>query len=437
MKKIFLIFTLFLLSFAMIACNNENDPEGATVINFWHMHPVGDDGYQGMRALIKRFNDTNDKNIIVKGTGLGFWDYGEKLNTSLSGGNAPDIGLSTLDDVAYRANGGVLVNLSELLEQDTSDNKPDVNDFLENQMKFATIDGTIYAFPYTATTRVLYYNLDLFEASGLTEADVPKNWEELKTVSDKITKLDDDGTLLTLGFSPTNGNNNFAAWLWQKGLDFFDDDLNPIVDRPEIEEVLRWVGEFNSEIPRETLSSFGSSNQLLGIDPFVGGKFGMIVDTDALYFKMKEAGNPFRYGVAPIPYPDDGIRVNWASGFSLEMYINKKTTPERTKAVWEFYKFLLEADTQKEIASFAGGIQGNITAMKEFTADDPILTKLVVELEYAVDKRYVLYSPSWHGADWGPFYFNYLNGNITAKEALEQAQAFYLQKKSNWEKLNP
>lgn len=436
MKKIFAVLVLLLFSLMMSACQKK-EAEGLITIDFWHMHPVGDDGYQGMRALIKRFNDTNDKNIRVKGTGLGFWDYGEKLSTALSGGNAPDIGLSTLDDVAYRANGEVLVNISELLENDNSDNKPNLDDFLPNQMKFTTIDGIIYAFPYTATTRVLYYNLELFEASGLTEDDVPKNWEELKIVSDKITKLDNNGNLIVLGFSPTSGNNNFAAWLWQKGLDFFDDDLNPIVDRPEIEEVLKWVGEFNIEIPRETLSAFGSANQLLGIDPFVGGKYGMIVDTDALYSKMKEAGNPFRYGVAPIPYPDDGIRVNWASGFSLEMYKNKKTTSERQKAVWEFYKFLLEPKTQKEIAGFAGGIQGNVEAMKEFTLDDPILKKIVDELEYAVDKRYVPYSPSWHGADWGPFYFNYLNGNVTAKEALQQAQALYLQKKANWEKLNP
>lgn len=436
MKKILSVLVVLMFAILLVGCN-KGDDEGFTVVEFWHMHPIGDDGYQGMRKLIREFNtEYEEKGIKVKATGLSFWDYSEKLSFALTGGNAPDVGLATIDDVPYRAHGNVLINVGELIENDTSDNNINLDDFLPAQIESATYNDVLYAMPYTATTRVLYYNLDLFKENGLTEADVPTNWEELKTVSDKITKFDSNGNLEVLGFDPSQGNNNFAAWLWQKGLDFFDDDLNPTANTPENEEILKWVGEFNKEISRETIEAFGSANQMLGIDPFVAQKFGMIIDTDALYSKLKQHGVDFEYGIAPIPYPEDGIRINWASGFSLEMYKNKTTSEEKTKAVWEFYKFLLQKDTMKTIAGFAGGISSNLTAMEEFAQNDPLLAKLVNELNYAVDKKYIPYAPSWHGADWGPIYFNFLNQNITAKQALQEAQDLYLQKKANWEKLN-
>lgn len=439
MKKLLLLLLVFVFGFGLVACTKPENGDGPgddgekVQVDFWHMSPVGETSYQGMRALIREYNETNTDNVYVKATGIGFWDYGEKLNISMAGGNAPDIGLSTLDDVPYRAGSNGLINISELIKNDTGDNQIVLENYLENQLKFARYNGDLFAMPFTATARLMFYNLDLFEAAGLTEADVPKTWEELKIVSDKITKVDSNGDLEVVGFHPSSGNNTFASWLWQKDLDFFNDDLQPVLNSPEVEEILEWVGNFNGHIPFEKIQAFGAANQMLGIDPFVAGKFGMMVDVDALYYKMKDAGTPFKFGVAPVPYPEGGKRVNWSSGFSLEMYKNKNNSDAKIKATFAFYKWLLSEEIMLKLADVLGGLTAHYPAMVEHSKDDPILTKIVEELKYAVDKRYVPFAPSWHGADWGPIYNDYLNHNITAKEALIRAEKMFLEKKANWE----
>ena len=36
-------------------------------------------------------------------------------------------------------------------------------------------------------TGSVYYNKDMWEAAGLTEADIPKTWDEMREVAKKLT----------------------------------------------------------------------------------------------------------------------------------------------------------------------------------------------------------------------------------------------------------
>ena len=433
MKKACLIVMIIITGFILASCGGE-DTGDKIVIDFWHMSPVGSTSFSGMKSIITDFNESQDE-YFVRGTGFSFWDYWDKINVAIASRTAPDIGLSTIDDVEARAVSGALYNISELIEADTSENNIDLSEFRQSQLEFATYQGDLYAMPFSATTRVLYYNLDMFTEEGLTEADVPTTWEELKTIAKKFDTL--DGNELTrLGFDPTYGNATYHGWLWQKGLDFFDDNKLPTLNTQAHIDVLNWIINFNSEYTRNQLTAFGEANNLLGTNPFASQRVAMIVEVDGLYQIIKDAGATFNYGVAPIPIPEGGTRVNWGSGFSIEMYDNGKDETVQRDGAFEFYKYLLSKDIQKRLAEVNGWIMSHITAMEEYVAGNEILEKLLAEVDYAVDKVYIPYAPSWHGNDWQPYYQEALSGTMTAEQALAAARTNYLQKKQNYDDTN-
>ncbi len=434
MKKLLTLVLLGFMAMGVLACGEETTDK--TEIIFWHMSPVGSESYSGMKAIINDFNDSQDL-YYVKGIGFSFWDYWDKINVAVASRTAPAIGLSTIDDVVSRAQTGVLFNISDLAEQDTSGvNTLDFEEFRQSQKDFATYEGDLYAMPFTATTRALFYNKDMFTEMGLTEDDVPTTWDELYTIA-KMFDVVDEGNIERLGFDPTYGDATYHGWLWQAGLDFFDEELNPTLNTQEHYDVMNWILDFNDNFTRTQLTSFGEANAMLGLNPFAAERVAMIVGNDGLYQTIINSGATFNYGVAPIPVPaDGGIHVNWGSGFSIEMYNNGDNTDEEVAGAYEFYKYLLSKDIQKELAEVNGWIMSHITAMEEYVVDKPILQDLLAEVDYAMDKVYVPYAPSWHGNDWQPFYTQIQTGDLTVEEGLLAARNNYLQKQENYNAVN-
>ena len=435
MKKTLTFILVIIAALFLVACNKGGSSSGKTQIEFWHMSPVGSESYSDMRKIIKKYNDSQDEFEVV-GKGFAFWDYWDKLDTAISSKVAPDVGLSTLDDVVRRAAGGVLYNISELMANDTNDYKLEIDQYRENQLKFARYNGDLFAMPFTSTTRALFYNIDMFESIGLTEADVPKTWSELEEVAHKFDVFK-DGRIERIGFDPTYGNAKYHNWLWQAGLDFFDENLLPTLNTPKHVEILEWVANFNNQYSRSQLQAFGEGNQMLGINPFAAERVAMIVEVDGLYQIIKDAGATFNYGVTSIPIPDEnGIHVNWGSGFSIELYKNGKGDPDKMAGAFDFLKYLMSYQTQIDLAEANGWIMGHIQGMVDWTKGNKILEALLKEVDTAIDKVYIPYAPSWHGNDWEPFYSDVLEGRKTAAEALEAARNNYLQKKENYDKTN-
>ncbi len=434
MKKIALITLMLITVFTLAACNRE-DIGDRIEIEFWHMSPVGSESYSGMRRIVREFNESQEE-YFVRGTGINFWDYWDRVNIAIASGNAPDVGYHTLDNVILRASNQALYNISDMIQADI-DNDVDTIDtsvFLDNQLEFASYDGDLYALPFSATVRMLYYNLDLFHDAGLTEADVPTNWDELYTVAKQIDDVDGN-TINVLGFDPSFGEGWYHQYLWTAGLDFFDEDLNPTLNTDRHLEILEWMYTFNEEYPRSTLDAFGEANEMLGINPFAAGRVGMMIATDGLYETLRPLEGELNYGVAPIPLPDeDGVRVNWGSGFSIELYDNGDA--ERRDGAWAFLKYIMDYDTQLDLADTIGWLMSNIPAMEAYAEGNEILEAFVKELDYAIDKVYVPYAPNWHAIDWDQFFQQGLSGELTAEQVLQQARNLYIEKRENYEAAN-
>lgn len=392
-------------------------------IEYWSIYPVGSDGYESYNDLIMGFNESQDKYEVVH-VGYPFLDYFDKMTTAFSGGVAPDVFMYTLDDVVARASTGTIMDLSPYMEAEGYD----LSDYYESELRFGTYEGDYYALPLTSMCRVLYYNLDLFEAAGLTEADVPTTWDELYEVAHKMDIVE-DGTIKQLGFDPTAGQSNYFTLLWQSGLDFFDENGNPVLTDQAHIDVLQWMLDFNKEYPVAQRQAFTDAGKTLSNDGFTAGTLGMMVSNDAEYKVLQNAEVPFRYGVTSLPLPENGTRVNWSSNWSIEAF--NSGDPDKMAGAWEFIKYINSPESQvKQFES-----QGLLSARKSVNAtlggDDPIMQTFVEELNYSTEKVYWDFAPKWH-EDWNQFQ-EQANVSGDAKSALEAAQKFYIEKKANYE----
>lgn len=399
-------------------------------ISYWHIIPIGDEGYESLDAMITNFNTIQDK-YEIEHTGYPFFDFFAKMTTSFSGGVAPDVFMYTLDNVVTRAETETTMNLSPFIERDSFD----VNNFFEKERIFGQYNGDYYALPFSSTGRMLYYNLDMFEAAGMTEADVPKTWDELKTVAKKMD-LVEEGLIKQLGFNPldtqtTSGHSNFYEYLWQSGYDFFDENENLTLNTPENRAILDWMQDFNAELtPLQIRSFFEMGKAMGGQESFSTGTLGMMIGTDQLYRSLQYKEVPFKYGVAQTPLPEGGTPVNWSSCWSLEAF--NSGDEQRMEGAWEFIKYMLSKDAQLEHYNSQGWLPGSVEALETLRGDDAILNTIIDQLAFATEKRFVSYAPNWH-QNWGQEFVEMVIDGTSSEEVLADAEQYFNDQKANYE----
>lgn len=86
------------------------------------------------------------------------------------------------------------------------------------------IDGKIYYVDYGLMTGVIYYNTEHWREAGLTDADIPETWDQLREVAKKLVKKNGD-TIERAGFNFNGQFNAFSPGLpYQKGQNLFAED---------------------------------------------------------------------------------------------------------------------------------------------------------------------------------------------------------------------
>jgi multiple sugar transport system substrate-binding protein len=119
------------------------------------------------------------KNSGVKATVQVANDLNQQLAQGFAAGSPPDLFYLSTDAIAGYASNGSLKAYGDLLK-----NK---NDFYSSLVDNFTVDGKFYCAPKDFSTLALIINTDLWSKAGLTDADIPTTWDQLTTVSKKLT----------------------------------------------------------------------------------------------------------------------------------------------------------------------------------------------------------------------------------------------------------
>lgn len=281
-------------------------------LSFWQFYSPGggvatqDKWFQDM---VKAWNSSHDVKVELLYVPNQEYMNGSKLQTAFASGQGPDIFIISPGDFLRYYNGGVLVDLSQYMEDAAK------KDFFENVMETRTVDGKIYGLPMEVEPMAMYYSHKAFSDAKLSEADVPKTWDQLIEVSKKLTKKNQFGCL----FESSAGYYQNFTWypfLWQGGGDIVTPEGNKSAfNSPAAVQALKfWQDTIKLNVAPRSELGFG------GGDPAANLASGYCAIQNLGIWGvsiLRENAKGFEYGVFPCPIPPNGQPKSVLGGWAF------------------------------------------------------------------------------------------------------------------------
>jgi multiple sugar transport system substrate-binding protein len=153
-------------------------------------------------------------------------DMVQELAQGFASGNPPDIFYLDASRFGDNAEAGNLY----AYEAENND------DFYESLRQTFTFDGTQYCAPKDFSTLALQINTAAWEAAGLTDADIPTDYDQLAAVAEQLTTGDQVGLVLSSGIDRAGAFvvGNGGWWL-------NEDATEPTANTPEVLAGLQYV----------------------------------------------------------------------------------------------------------------------------------------------------------------------------------------------------
>ena len=338
---------------------------------------------KNQQAIVDAFHAAEPK-ITVKVT-VSDWDtYWAKLQTGLAGGAAPDV--FAMDGPLFPDYAGrdVLLDLTPYIQQEgyplDSLNALAVKDF-------TTADGKQLGLPRDLNVIALFYNKDLFDATGVPYPDDTWDWAKLVEVGKKLT-LDTNGDGKTdqwgLYTETTDMENYWSSLVWQNGGDILAPDGKSIVlDSPAATGGLQFLQDLiwkDKVVPEPAL--FAETG-----DAFEQGKAAMEINGSWLVATDEAAG--LKFGIAPLPKGPAGRATSVNPTGAVVSKSSK--SPD---AAWAFVKYLASPEAQQKIMALKASLPVNTAVLTgPYSTSFDGASVLAAALDYAHLK------PSFKGYD--------------------------------------
>ena len=279
-------------------------------------------------------------------------DYWTKLPLALDGENGPAI--FNIHN-SYHEN---LINYMAPLEIPLEDLQADFTG-----VDAHVIDGEVYYIDYGMMTGSVYYNKDMWEAAGLTEADIPKTWDEMREVVKKLTIKEGDTIIQAgLNFNDDFHQNYLLGLNYQLGENLFEEDgVTPKVNSDAMKQVMQMLVDMY-EVDGIGSKDFGEK----GADSFGQGQSAMVIQWGHYYNTLQTTWSDINFGVFEIPTFDGNPyaynRYNGESTFG----VNKNAPEDQQAVAQDFIKYFLANDD----AQVAFNLAMSIFPAKKSLADN-------------------------------------------------------------------
>jgi len=234
---------------------------------------------------VKSAVDAWSKDTGTKATVNVASDLVQQLSQGFAAGNPADVFYLGAEVFAgYAANGSLLAYADELSNAD---------DFFPTLKDSFTYDGTFTCVPKDFSTLALIINTDAWAAAGLTDADIPTTWDQLKEVSAKLTTADQVG--LTFGAEYAR----IGAFFPQAGGAMTNDDgTTATVNSAENVEALTYVKGLLTDGVLKYPADIGAG---WGGEAFGTGKAAMTIEGNWITGAMKTDYPDVKYRVVELP----------------------------------------------------------------------------------------------------------------------------------------
>ncbi|MGN1020260.1 MAG: ABC transporter substrate-binding protein [Aristaeellaceae bacterium] len=381
-KSLALVLTLAMLAACLpLGAMAESEPVTVTV---WHTWGAGV-GLDAMNEIVNNFNETvgKEKGIVVDMNYVASKQSGntqtmEKLMAAIAAGEAPDVALLDNFQVASWASQNALTPLDELMDSVGLT----LDDMYDWAQQGSAYQGCTYSIPYNGDVRCLFVNMDMFEAAGLTEADIPRTIEQLTEVARKLTIEDDQG-FTQAGIIPwNNAGKPIYTWGWAFGGDFYDEENNVLtVNDPAIIEAVQWEYDLASSFGLVKFRDWASGviSGSGATDAFIAGKVAMTIKRNDELTDINTYAPDMNLVVAPIPTKDESLTTTWAGGWGWTIPRGAKN-PE---ASIEFMKYVASAESQTIMASKSNSLSVLSSVNEAVFSDNPQFATILEVLPFA------------------------------------------------------
>ncbi|MEU3479431.1 extracellular solute-binding protein [Streptomyces sp. NPDC033753] len=308
-------------------------------------------------------------------------DIDSEVTRMVKENDAPDVALmGAYSDFAAQ---GRLYAASEVMSVRTEAN------FLRPLAEAGSIDGDLYGLPFVASSRLLFYNAELFDEAG---AKPPKTWSDLKDAAKALKK---EGVLYpyALPLGPEEAHAEALIWELSNGGGYTDTSGGYSIASEQNAQTFRWIKAnlvapaLTGPVPPAEL------NRQDAFAAFLRGDVGMVNGYPSLLHEARAKG--MKVGTLSMPVSDtlDDRETPPAAGVADWMMAFKHDG--NRELVGSFLNFVYQ---DKNISEFAGRYHllpstVSATQSSRYAAADPSAEQFLAALRTA--QLYPVNDPSW------------------------------------------
>ncbi|MEW1722854.1 extracellular solute-binding protein [Streptomyces sp. NPDC093109] len=269
-------------------------------------------------------------------------------------GEAPDI--AQIGSYSHFAKAGKLYTADQLLSVPTQAN------FLSQLSEAGKINRVQYGMPFVASTRLLFYNKELFERAGVTDA--PKNWDDIKADAQAL-KAQGVTTPIAIPLGSEEAQGETLMWLLSGGGGYTDTgDGSYSIDSQQNIATFDWL---RKDLVGEGLTgpvAPGKLDRATAFKAFTSGQVGMLNGHPTL---MQEAGKRgIKVGMVALP----GTKGKAKSSMGVADWMMAFKENGHRREIGRFLDYVYE---DKNVLNFAGQydlLPVTYSASETMTADD-------------------------------------------------------------------
>jgi len=257
-------------------------------------------------------------------------DYFAELRPQLEAGESvPDV--LFWSEVANDVPKGYFLDLAPKMEAENYS----LNDFFPGLLVHFKVGDGIYGLPRDSDTKIIFYNKRLFNQANQPFPKAGWNWDDLRSAALAIKEA--NVAQYSFAYEP---NDWWMIWMWQNGVELFDDKLFPTqtgLGNPAAAEAVQFLADLTNvdrvTPPYEQLNS-GEIASL-----FAEGELAMAFGNHAMVPAFANIED-FEWDIVELPRQKR--RANLAAGAGYVIAAES----DQPEAAWTFLKFLASPKVQ-------------------------------------------------------------------------------------------
>lgn len=331
-----------------------------TTISFWHS--MGGVNGEALDTLVKQFNEENEYGITVDAQYQGEYDDSlNKLKSAQIGNMGADLVQVYEIGTRFMIDSGWIVPMQEMIDGDGYD----LSQIEPNLAAYYTIDNELYSMPFNSSTPILYYNKDMFEKAGITEA--PDSLEGIGEIGQQLLDNGGAGEAMSMGIYGWF----FEQLISKQGLEYANNGNGrkeaatavAFDENGAAKNILTVWKDLNDKGFAPIVGKGGDA----GLADFSAGKSAITLgSTASLKQILQDVNGKFEVGTAYFPKvsssDEGGVSIGGASLWALD-----NQDPKKLRATWEFIKFLISPESQAYWNAQTGYFPVTVAAQEEET----------------------------------------------------------------------